>query len=86
MFTQISVHQRSYQLPTSDSDQVQTDTLEERSSRTRDNKKTHFMLGSDPTNNVTEHCEQFQPKLEDISVPVAGKKQGIPQGYSIIPE
>ena len=80
------IFQRSYQQPTSDSDQVQSDTLEERSSRTRDNKKTHFILGSDPTSTTSEHTDQYQPKLEDISVPVAGKKQGIPEGYSIIPE
>ena len=65
---------------------MQADTLEERTSRTRDNKITPFVLGSDPTISISEHDEQFQPKLEDISVPVAGKKQGIPQGYSIIPE
>ena len=65
---------------------MQADTLEERTSRTRDNIITHFILGSDPTTNTSEHDEQFQPKLTDISVPVAGKKQGIPEGYSIIPE
>ena len=65
---------------------MQADTLEERTTRTRDNKITHFILGSDPNTNISEHSEEFQPKLEDISVPVAGKKQGIPQGYSIIPE
>ena len=78
--------QRSYQQHASDNDDVQADTIEERTSRTRDNKITHFILGSDPTTHVSEHGEQFQPKLEDINVPVAGKKQGIPQGYSIIPE
>ena len=78
--------QRSYQQHTSDDDDVQTDTIEERTSRTRDNKITHFILGSDPITHVSEHGEQFQPKLEDVNVPVAGKKQGIPQGYSIIPE
>ena len=78
--------QRSYKQPASVTDDVQADTLEERTSRTRDNEITHFILGSDPSSNVSEHGEQFQPKLEDISVPVAGKKQGIPQGYSIIPE
>lgn len=78
--------QRSYQQPFSDSDDVTTVTLEERTSRTRDNKKTHFILGSDPTSIVSEQSEQFQPKLEDISIPAAGTKQGIPQGYSIIPE
>jgi len=78
--------QRSYQQSTSVTDQVQADTLEERTSRTRDNKNTHFILGSDPTSNTTEHNDQYQSKLEDINVPVAGKKQGIPQGYSIIPE
>lgn len=86
MITRDFIIQRSYQQPSSDNDQTSADTTEERTSRTRDNKKTHFILGSDPTCKISEHSEQFQSKLEDISVPVAGKKQGIPQGYSIIPE
>jgi len=64
-----------------------TDSITERTSRRGNNKRTHFVLGSDPTSNSTEHSEQFDLKqMKDVDVPVAGKKQGIPRGYSIIPQ
>jgi len=63
------------------------DSIIERASRRGNNKSTHFVLGSDPTSCTTEHCEQFEPKqIQDTDTPTAGKKQGIPRGYSIIPE
>jgi len=84
------VLQASFQQPIDDPNvavQMVTDSITERTSRRGNNKRTHFVLGSDPTSNTTEHSEQFEPKqIKDVDVPVAGKKQGIPRGYSIIPE
>jgi len=86
----LTVLQASFQQPVDDPNvavQMVTDSITERTSRRGNNKSTHFILGSDPTSNTTEHSEQFEPKqIKDVDVPVAGKKQGIPQGYSIIPE